>query len=154
MTVFCALTIIVPLFTSDYFPFSPMPMFSDSPRSLILFAAYLPDGTRADPARFGLQINYVANVHPKLSAHPPASLNGCTGVMGNTCYGDNLAPVDRLVSEDTLRRHVEPYLQKQSDIPWIRIEEKILAVDPASGGQRVAITDRGEWKIANPYYRG
>jgi hypothetical protein len=148
LILFCALTAVVPLFTSDLFPFSAMPMFSDAPKALTLFETYLPDGTRADPARFGLQINYIANTNPKLSAHQPPSLNACTGIVGYACYGDMAIKPGELVSENALRRHVEPYLIRQK-IAWVRVEQKILS---SPDGNRVAVTDRGTWKVMNPSY--
>jgi hypothetical protein len=124
-------------------------MFSDSPTALTLFETYLPDGTRVDPARFGLRVNYIANTNPKLSAQQPPSLNGCTGVVGFTCYGDRATKPGELVDGETLRRHVEPYLAQQKNVPWVRVEQKILASPDGNG---VAVTKQGTWKVANPNY--
>ena len=63
--LFCLAFAVVPLVTTELYPFSRAPMFADAPRRYCDYAVVTPDGRRLtepqDLARFGLQRNYWGN---------------------------------------------------------------------------------------------
>ncbi len=63
--LFCLAFAVVPLLTTELYPFSRAPMFADAPRRYCDYAVVTPDGRRLtepqDLARFGLQRNYWGN---------------------------------------------------------------------------------------------
>lgn len=134
--IFCALTVVVPLFTPDLYPFTAMPMFSDKLDEFSYFEVYLPDGSETDPGGFGLQSNYIANRHAKLSTPPPTTLE-----TGNAIVDDSI-----------LNAHLLPYFKTQQIIRWIRVDQKILGTLPASKTGAVGVIKEHSWKIQNPYF--
>jgi len=55
----------------DLFPFSSFPMFSDSPKTLLEYQFFSPQGEILSPEQFGMVSSYVANPSPKLSRKLP-----------------------------------------------------------------------------------
>src|SRR5579884_3415666 len=74
--LFVGLSVAVPIFTCELFPFSRAPMFADRPGLYCDYAVFAPDGRALDVLDFGLQRNYWGNpLGAGVGFHPPPSVD-------------------------------------------------------------------------------
>lgn len=137
--LFCATFAVVPLLTTELYPFSRAPMFADAPRLYCDYAVYAPDGRPvADAAtltKLGVQRNYWGNpLGVGVGYEPPPTVDD---------FG-RVAPKDAVIAV------VERRLEQFPDWPYVEVERDI--VRPSADGR--IVREPGEpWRVYNPYYK-
>jgi hypothetical protein len=128
--LFMAVTLIVPLVTTEMCPFSRAPMFADTPRVYQTFDVFDPAGNELPALEFGLQRNYWGNpLGVGVGYRPPVSAD---------TFGE-------IASRSQVEKMVVTRLRQRPDLPWVEVVQKVIgAVDE----RRVGVIQEWRWRIS------
>ena len=137
--LFCLAFAVIPLVTTELYPFSRAPMFADAPRQYCDYAVYTPDGRRLTEPRdllpLGLQRNYWGN---------PL----CVGV------GFQPAPsVDVFGTVATRKQLTDTVALRLQQFPawrYVLVEKSVIGPIDAD---HVGVVWGDLWRVDNPYYK-
>jgi hypothetical protein len=140
--LFCLAFTVVPLVTTELYPFSRAPMFADAPREYCDYAIVTPDGRRLtedndakDLISFGVQRNYWGNpLGVGVGFAPPASV-------------DDFGTV---AAKETVVAEVAQRLQRFPELKYVDVEQSVWGPTDA---QHVGVTRTERWRVDNPYYQ-
>src|SRR5437899_7626670 len=127
--------ILVPLIGGDIYPFTPAPMFRDSPSGCCNYQVFAADGRELHPQHWRLQRVYDGNpVGYGVGVRPPAILEMEFGVVHDAA---------------TVRQHVE----RQFHEPVNQGHEFVDVIQEVIGPtdrQHIGIVRRQRWRIERP----
>jgi hypothetical protein len=128
--LFMAVSLVVPLLTTEMCPFSRAPMFADAPRVYQTFEIFDPAGNELPGLEFGLQRNYWGNpLGVGVGYRPPVSVDA---------FGE-------VASREQVEEMVVARLRQRPDLPWVEVVQKeIGAVDE----RRVGVRQESRWRIS------
>ncbi len=137
--LFCLAFAVVPLVTTELYPFSRAPMFADAPRRYCDYAVITPDGRRLtepqDLVRFGLQRNYWGNpLGVGVGFEPAESVD----VFGTVATRQRVTEL------------VRGRLKRMPDLKDIEVEQSVVGPIDAD---RVGVVWMARWRVDNPNYR-
>jgi hypothetical protein len=134
--LFCLICLLVPLCTTDLYPFSQAPMFADAPQHYCDYSLTDADGRPLPLADFGLQRNYWGNpLGVGVGYHPPESV-------------DRFGTV---ATEDEVTAFLRRRLARHPELRSVHVTQAVIGdVD----GQHVGSVEKKTWTIDNPHYRG
>jgi hypothetical protein len=130
---------VVPLATTELYPFSRAPMFADAPQLYCDYAVYSPDGRQITDAavltKLGVQRNYWGNpLGVGVGYAPPPSVDEFGAIAGK----------DKVVEMAAAR------LERFPDWEYVTIVQTVFR--PTDDG-RVAGMPGEAWRVDNPYYK-
>lgn len=140
--LFCATFAVVPLLTTELYPFSRAPMFADAPRLYCDYGVRLPDGRqitdetdKATLTKLGVQRNYWGNpLGVGVGYEPPPTVDD---------FG-------KVADKEFVVEMVAKRLEQFPD--WRYVEVVRTVVRPAADG--LIVREPGEtWRVNNPYYK-
>ncbi len=130
--IFLALNVLVPLPTVDFYPFTTVPMFSETFEVHCEYQVFDPSGLELTALSFGLHLNHGGNpIGFRGGTEQPATLNS---------FGE-------IQSEAEVAAHVQEQLKEWPDLAFVRVVQQV--VGPVSEKQ-VGVVERHEWVIPNP----
>lgn len=126
--VFVLLSVGVPLWTMECYPFSRAPMFADAPVRYCEYRVFDPKGKSLELLDFGLQRNYWGNpLGVGCGYQPPASLD---------TFGE-------VADEQTVRKWIQARLQNLPDLLYVEVEQHVIgAVE-----EGVGVVSFQRWRI-------
>jgi hypothetical protein len=124
---------VVPLVTTELYPFSRAPMFADAPRQYCDYAVYKPDGEKvsdeATLTQLGLQRNYWGNpLGVGVGFEPAQSVD----VFGTTA------------TEQQVRDMVGRRLRRFPQWDYVDVEQRVIGPTDAD---HVGVTHTERWRI-------
>jgi hypothetical protein len=124
---------VVPLVTTELYPFSRAPMFADAPTHYCDYAVITPDGERLSDAatltRLGLQRNYWGNPLGVGVGFRPAE---SADVFGETATGEQV------------RAMVAERLRQFPQWDYVDVEQRVVG---PTDGDHVGVTHTERWRI-------
>jgi hypothetical protein len=137
--LFCLAFVVVPLLTTELYPFSRAPMFADAPQKYCEYAVVTPDGQRLTETKellpFGLQRNYWGN-----------PLGVGVGFKPAPTVDDFGKVATRQEVIDTVAPRLKQYPAWES----IKVEQSVIG---PTDGDHVGVVNRHLWRVTNPYYQ-
>jgi hypothetical protein len=130
--LFGVLSVAVPLFRTELYPFSRAPMFADAPACYCDYAVYDPEGRPLAALDFGLHRNYWGN--------PPGAGVGFEPPPGVDRFGE-------VVPRAAVTAAVAHHLARFPALPYVEVTREV--VGPLDGG-RVGTARAERWRVANP----
>ena len=136
--LFCLAFAVVPLLTTELYPFSRAPMFADAPQQYCEYAVITPDDRLTDTKDlipFGLQRNYWGNpLGVGVGFKPPPTV-------------DDFGKVARL---QQVIEEVTPRLRQFPQWESVAVEQSLIgAMDP----NPVGVVQKTVLQVRNPYYQ-
>lgn len=137
--LFCLAFAVVPLVTTELYPFSRAPMFADAPMEYCDYAVFTPDGRRLTDVKdllpFGVQRNYWGNpLGVGVGFAPPASVDE---------FG-------KIAAKKTVVAEVARRLQRFPALKYVEVEQTVVGPTDAD---HVGVKRTERWPVDNPYYR-
>ena len=137
--LFCLTFAVVPLVTTELYPFSRAPMFSDAPQLYCDYEVFGPDGRRitdlATLTKLGLQRNYWGNpLGVGVGYAPPPSVDD---------FG-------RVASEEDVTAFVTRRLESFPDWAYVDVGQSIVC---PFNNRLIGRTCPYPWRVNNPYYK-
>ncbi len=140
--LFCVTFAVVPLLTTELYPFSRAPMFADAPRLYCDYVVRLPDGRQLTDetdkptlTKLGVQRNYWGNpLGVGVGYEPPLTVDDFGKVA------------DKEVVVEMVTKRLEQFPD------WRYVEVVQTVVRPAADG-RIVREAGGTWRVNNPYYK-
>jgi hypothetical protein len=136
---FCLTFAVVPLLTTELYPFSRAPMFADAPRFYCDYAVYGPDDRQITDetalTRLGVQRNYWGNPLGVGVGFEPAPSVDDFGMI---------AARDAVV--ETVARRLEWF----PDLKYVEVEQRIVAPTDAD---HVGVKQTERWRVDNPFFK-
>ena len=133
---FCLLQLVISPVVVDFYPFSSMPMYSDSLRRLSLFTLVDERGRVVSSRDFQLQSNYLANRHARIGRRQPPTINSSTQIL----------------PDQVLVPHITELLRTFPCIRTLSVVQKIYGGLETEGRRTVGVVEEKNWEIANPAY--
>lgn len=137
--LFCLTFAVVPLVTTELYPFSRAPMFADAPRLYCDYAVYTPDGRQitdsATLTKLGVQRNYWGNPLGVGVGFEPAPSADDFG---------KVAPKDAVVG--MVARRLEGF----PDLQYVEVEQRVVGPIDAD---HVGVQRAERWRVDNPFFK-
>jgi hypothetical protein len=128
--LFVAVSLIVPVVTTEMCPFSRAPMFADAPRVYQTFEVFNPAGKKLPALEFGLQRNYWGNP---------------LGVGVGYCPPVSVDTFGEVAAREQVEEMVVARLRQRPDLPWVEVVQKVIgAVDE----RHVGVIQESRWRIS------
>ncbi len=136
--LFCIVFAVVPLVTTELYPFSRAPMFADSPRQYCAYAVITPAGLRLTEPKeltpFGLQRNYWGNPLGVGVGFEPAE---SADVFGAVAARERATEV------------VAEHLKHFPDLKYVDVEQSVVGPTDAD---HVGVLGTARCRVDNPEY--
>jgi hypothetical protein len=137
--LFCLAFAVIPLVTTELYPFTRAPMFADAPRRYCDYAVITPDGRRLTEARdllpFGLQRNYWGNpLGIGVGFQPAPSVD----VFGTVATRQQVVGM------------VAPRLRRFPQWEYVEVEQNVIG---PTDGDHVGVVRSERWRVDNPYFQ-
>jgi hypothetical protein len=134
--LFCLIFALVPLVTTELYPFSRAPMFADAPALYCDYTIITPDGRRLTEAKdlipFGVQRNYWGNpLGVGVGFEPAASVDDFGKIAG----------------KDAVVHQVAAHLVHFPDLQYVEVEQSIVGPIDAD---HVGVQRTERWRVDNP----
>ncbi len=135
IALFVMLSIMVPLWHAELYPFSRAPMFSDASQRCCDYKVFSPDGRSLDPRQFAVQRNYWGNP---------------LGVGVGFLPADTVDRFGEVPEKDSVKARVSDCLIRHPELEFVEVIREVIGPFE-SGGIGPIQTDI--WRIENPLYR-
>ena len=134
IAAFVLVSMVVPLYRTELFPFSRAPMFADAPRRYCEYRVVSPDGSPLDLRDFGIHRNYWGNP---------------LGVGAGFLPADTADRFGEVSDPETVIARVTACLARRPDLEFVEVVREVIG-PLKSGGIGTVETDC--WRVPNPQY--
>lgn len=137
--LFCLTFAVMPLLTTELYPFSRAPMFADAPRQYCEYTVITPDGRRLSETDellpFGLQRDYWGNP---------------LGVGVGFKPAPTVDDFGQIATKQVVVDMVAPRLKQFPQWQFIEVEQDVVGPTDAD---HVGVVDKHTWRVDNPFYQ-
>jgi hypothetical protein len=132
IALFVGLNVVVPLLTTELYPFTRAPMFADAPQHYCVYEIYDPPGNRLSEIDFGVQRNYWGNpIGVGVGFRPPPTVDEFGGVA----------------ELDAVSAAIAQHLSRFPELAYVDVVQKVIGPTDQDTIGTVA-TQR--WRVDNP----
>lgn len=134
--IFCILQLVVPPLVIDFYPFTTMPMYSDSLRRISLFSVKEDAGAELSLVDFQLQSNYLANPVARIGRKQAPTLN----------------TLPEIIPDQVLLSHVRDRLRHYPCVKAATVTQRIYGALERQGRATAGVVDQKSWDVENQFY--